>query len=344
MLESSFIHVFKFIYIYIYVYLHVYAAHNHICMLLLDFCHSLGFAMASASSNAGGSQPPPEPEGLPPLMPGYGDSRLKRPRDEDLARSAERRMEHVLGKAASPPDSLEAQFALMLTKKSGSSGVELQYPEAAYCGLYIRIHMMWNGKSLFKSQELGAVLSPLSPERTAYLWFSKSYQIWFLSERPVDEMQGAPSVIDWELIKVLGMFSPNLKEVYMPWNSAQEHPSLQWQSYFWWSLDKINRIYQAPGDEDPPEVVGTRSIDAAELVAAHGWMINPPPAPVLPPVRKTGYFAKLIAFMAALDMSMTPRALRVRDFILRNPTFKRFYEDHVEQLTRFGEDPRYDYV
>ena len=91
-------------------------------------------------------------------------------------------------------------------------------------------------------------------------------------------------------------------------------------------------------------MVGTRSIDAAELVAAHGWMINPPPAPVLPPVRKTGYFAKLIAFMAALDMSMTPRALRVRDFILRNPTFKRFYEDHVEQLTRFGEDPRYDYV
>ena len=76
---------------------------------------AFGFAMANASSHAAGSQRPPEPEGPPPGFPnpGYADSRLKRPREEDLASSAERRMEHVLGKAASPPDSLETQLFIL---------------------------------------------------------------------------------------------------------------------------------------------------------------------------------------------------------------------------------------
>ena len=80
-----------------------------------------------------------------------------------------------------------------------------------------------------------------------------------------------------------------------------------------------------------------------------GVVINRPPAPpasrdmgpYLPPIKKTGYMAKLCAMMVATDMNLGSRISELRAAFLDVAKFKDMYDSHRDMMERTGHDHRF---
>lgn len=82
-----------------------------------------------------------------------------------------------------------------------------------------------------------------------------------------------------------------------------------------------------------------------------GVVINRPPAPhvsmnmgpQLPSIKKTGYMAKLIAYMVATDMNLASRVSELKATFCEVETFHTLYQSHRDMLERTGTDHRFTF-
>lgn len=278
-------------------------------------------------------------------------------------------------KTALPAENILSHAMIVFAREPADVMQPYPYPELAECsGIYIKIGFL-NSKPLFKSQELGSGDLPWSPGKTGFLWWCTKYNHFFLSAVPFDEKE-SPDFDNWDDLQIKGMFSADLKTSYCPWN-AEATDVVKWYSFHSWSVqmlrftsERLEKFLYQPrvadeepgegGDEDnavpspatPPGAFAEGGGDAPSASSAvpapvtmtvGSWTINVPPPPALPSIKKTGYMAKLIAFMVAVDLDLTDRAVNLKHVIMRSFKFKQLYEDHKDMMERTGEDHRFNY-
>ena len=101
---------------------------------------------------------------------------------------------------------------------------------------------------------------------------------------------------------------------------------------------------EATSDPHPTNIVGARPKACPPLPMVHNFgTINPPPAPVLPPIQKKGYMAKAIALLVALDLGLYEKVTRIRNVMMRSRAFQTLFDSHMRVMTETGNDDRFDY-
>lgn len=256
----------------------------------------------------------------------------------------------LLDRASASQDEIGGHHCIVL------QGQDFQpYPvDEMHCfiGIYHKIQFL-NGKSMWKSQEIGGK-SPWSPKQTAYLWWSCVYKMYFLSRKPLVERDHDFNFQDWDSLKIVASFSEDLQVAYLPWNAYEECCLVRWMSFFDWA----HEIMLQETEEDPAEAapasatIGAVAKSSPPLppnmvgTANYGPICRPPPAvqPELPSIRKKGYMCKLVSYMVSDDMNLPQKKALTKACIMESPIFKAVYLDHKQQLERYGEDPRFNYV
>lgn len=256
----------------------------------------------------------------------------------------------LLDRASASQDEIGGHHCIVL------QGQDFQpYPvDEMHCfiGIYHKIQFL-NGKSMWKSQEIGGK-SPWSPKQTAYLWWSCVYKMYFLSRKPLVERDHDFNFQDWDSLKIVASFSEDLQVAYLPWNAYEECCLVRWMSFFDWA----HEIMLQETEEDPAEAAPASATIGAVAksfpplppnmvgTANYGPICRPPPAvqPELPSIRKKGYMCKLVSYMVSDDMNLPQKKALTKACIMESPIFKAVYLDHKQQLERYGEDPRFNYV
>ena len=257
---------------------------------------------------------PKEPSGPPPGMGGSSSSK------GEIGQDA------ALHQVASGLPTVIENPTIVLGRKPDLTGGEVDW-SGIEClkqvtGIYHRIGFA-NGQPMFKGEEMGS-LSKLSPANCAYLWFSSTWQHYFLSSLPLCE--------DWDQMTVYCMVTSDLGAIYCPWDSYDCTSIVGWYSHFDWATLTIfeleNKISSLQDDlaketvtvEDEPEVGST----ATESGGDPGWITlsdgqrlpRPPPMPQTPgppifppppPVLKTGWKPKMVAVVVAVKMGLWDR-------------------------------------
>ena len=263
---------------------------------------------------------PKEPSGPPPGKSGSSSS--KGEMDQDAA----------LHQVACCPPSLLENLSIVLGKKPDLSGFGVDWTGIEILqqvtGIYHRIGYA-NGMPMFKGEEVGS-LSKLSPENCAYLWFSSTWQHFFLSSIPLCE--------DWDQMEVYCMVTEDLGQIYCPWNSYDCTTLVGWYSHFDWATLTIfeleNKVTSLQDDlaketvtvEEEPRVVSPATGSGGD----EGWITlsdgqrlpRPPPMPQSPgppifppppPVLKTGWKPKMVAVVVAVKMGLWDRLTALID-------------------------------
>ena len=316
--------------------------------------------LRTTSAAAPSSAPSAPSAGMRPPEPAMGPSRSQKLQD-------------LLGKAAKPSENILAYSMIMFARVPKDNQEPYPTPECKdLVGAYCKIGTL-NNKPIYKAQELGSTDVAWSPMKCSYLWFSEHWDHYFLSDSPVDEEATPKDQVNWDSVGAHGMFSSDLKTGFLPWdnpNGAQD--IVKWHSFWSWSKAMLEYTGQKlsgllavnPGLElsdveggetpalfpsgDPAPVLPAFSKAAPPVapstIQVGGWTINAPPPPVLPPIRKSGYFSKLVAFMVAEELGLQERLAQTKAHILRVDLFQRFYASHKAMMERTGEDDRFHYT
>ena len=256
---------------------------------------------------------PKEPSGPPPGMGGSSSSK------GEIGQDA------ALHQVASGLPTVIENTTIVLGRKPGLVGGDVDW-SGIEClkeviGIYHRIGFA-NGQPMFKGEEVGS-LSKMSPTNCAYLWFSTTWQHFFLSSLPLCE--------DWDQMQVYCMVTIDLGEIYCPWDSYACTQIVGWYSHFDWSTLTIfeleNKITSLQDDlaketvvEEEPEVVPIATdsgVDPMWITLSDGQRLpRPPPMPLTPapavfppppPVLKTGWKPKMVAVVVAVKMGLWDR-------------------------------------
>lgn len=335
---------------------------------------SMSQALALAKGpSVPGSARPAEPLGPPPKRARRDEGVVDPGKEAGCAR-----VEMLVSKAAnvseSPMNHQQVVFA------SVQHFVKVDYPVPGlgdFTGVYITVGFL-NGKPCWKSQETGTTESPLSPRKTGYLWWSPMFELWIFSILPMDERA---IVDDLDSLGFQCSFSENFSKCFCPWNASEATDKVKLSSFHDWAhgmLDHLVRKVRRGEAEDAADIghaVGPATFSKAASSAASASKfgvinkpppavtpaksagfetINQPPAPVsapsesfatffAPSVKKSGYFSKAIAYMVAIELGLQERSTQIKNFCLQSPAFQQMYRDHMEQMVRWGEDPRFDY-
>ena len=218
-----------------------------------------------------------------------------------------------------------------------------------FIGIYHKIQFL-NGKSMWKSQELGGK-SPWSPKNTGYLWWSCVYKMYFLSRKPLVERDHDFQFQNWASLGIVASFSEDLQKAYLPWDAYEECCLVKWLSFFDWAHEIMlfQETNEPEADEHAPATATNAELPVpANMVSAgsYGLICKPPPAvaPNWPTLKKKGYFSKLVSYMVSDDMNLPMKKAATKACIMESPVFKAVYEDHKQQMERYGEDHRFNYV
>ena len=261
-------------------------------------------------------------------------------------------------------------FVLMLCLHRSLTDPMPDYPNEhikAWAGIYHGVGKL-NGSTIWKSMEFGQYA--FAPLCTGYIWFSNTYSVHFLSERVHDEQVLMDSEVKWDELEIVAMFKGG--EVFYPWDAWFPQADLQVSSYFEFSQNMMSYLEtsllnqlsefehaeatageltedepmqaEATSDPHPTNIVGARPKACPPLPMFHNFgTINPPPAPVLPPIQKKGYMAKAIALLVALDLGLYEKVTRIRNVMMRSRAFQTLFESHMRVMTETGNDDRFDY-
>ena len=193
---------------------------------------------------------PSEPVGPPPA---------KRPRrkvDIDVAFA-----EEAVGEPLEV-DSL-AHNSIILGAKYSPHEPEL----VPFFGMYHRIGLL-NGKPIWKSQHQSFASNGFSPDETAFVWYSRACNNYFLSKHCFNEESGEDPF--WAYIDVKMLMSEDLFDwCAYPWNSPDSYQGVQWRSFYHFACDKMFEYMVANNNlkEETIKVTSELMASQEELIA-----------------------------------------------------------------------------
>ena len=341
---------------------------------------------------------PTPPAGPPPGKRG----RVSQSISVDFAEEAE----------SGPIDFALGNFSVILVPQNNANNPEW----LPYIGLYHRVGIL-NGKPVWKAQDQAFAINGFCPTATAFVWFHRESNHYFLSKHPFDEeAQSEPPF--WGYLDIKLMMSEDLFDwIAFPWFNKEPSTELKWMGFPEFCVERfltnmttietmknqvrnletqlmashdenlalkeqtveLQRALEAARDEgeeeglpaeepplpppafpphppaDPSAVAPLVDEVVPEtdqfLTLPSGVRINRPPpvAPSmnmgmnLPSIKKTGYMAKLIAYMVATDMNLDTRVSELKATFCEFERFRILYQSHRDMIERTGNDDRFNF-
>ena len=214
--------------------------------------------METGDVASGSAGPPPPPLVFPPSPPSIAHV-------PDMRRPAEPAEPPAFGR---PPANLQSHHTIAL---SWTTDGLVPRPMAESLGVYHKA-FVHNGKWVYKAQEVGGI--PMnSPEKRAYMWYSKHHDKYFLSRSVLDETDEATT--DYAEAGSL-----DLTQLFYPWDSTTPSKKFEVMSWFEWSQQEFKRFCLLLPS---PNIVLAQSKSATARKAGFGDLLPPPPPPPPPP-------------------------------------------------------------